>query len=143
MSKKYASKKSAGAGICARNCLSPVIGVFFLVLAVTGCPSNGSDGGGAAAPTAADTASALDAVLSAMGVYAAGEGSNGPAGIVADGQVSPQTFTFSGCTDPLTGYGLTGTLVVTSVESNPMLINLSGTLTLTGAPVSQLVLNTT
>lgn len=117
--------------------------VIFLAFFGVGCPSNGSGGGGGSDPTPAEAASALDAVMSTMGIYAAGEGVNGPAGITADGESSPQTWTFTGCSDPLTGYTLTGTLVVTSVESTTMLVNLSGTLTLTGAPVTQLLLNTT
>jgi len=123
-----------------------LIGAITIMLLVTGCPNPNSDDGGGGSedtPSEAETASALDAVLSTMGLYAAGGGENGPTGIVADGTTSPQTYTFSGCTDPLTGYALTGSLVVTSTEPDPMLVSLAGTLTLNGAPVTELVLNTT
>jgi hypothetical protein len=121
-----------------------VLGLVVLSLSVviTGCPSGGGGGGGGGIGDA-EVATAVDAVMSTIGVFAAGAGDHGPSGVTSSGQTSPQTYTFSGAVDPLTGYTLSGTLVSTfpSTDVSPFPIAMDGTLTLTGAPVTTVVLD--
>lgn len=117
--------------------------VVTLSAVLAGCPNGGGGGGGDDGIGETEVASAVDAVMSTIGVFAAGSGDYGPSGISVSGQTSPQTYSFSGAVDPFTGYTIDGSLVATSpnTDENPFPIAMAGTLTFSGAPVTTVVLD--
>lgn len=126
--------------------------VLLVVLALGGCDEAGAGDGDTIDPAVANAASALDAVWSSIGVSAIGYEQGGLSGVGGGDVVDlgpgsfTQTFTFTNAVDPLTDYAISGSITNTITESHAagtLTLTWNGTITLTGAPVAELILSTT
>jgi len=122
---------------------------LLVILTLAGCDEAGS-GDDTIDPAVVNAASALDAVWSAIGVAAIGYEQGGLSGVdisevVTVDDVGTQTFTFTNAVDPLTDYTISGSIINTITEppaAATTTLAWNGTITLTGAPVSRLVVAT-